>query len=188
MNPTANGDAERRTSPVTAIVAFSFAQHEPSLEPSLCNRALAAEVLRLKTSYPDATVIAQWEVARGLDQLGEPSDFSIDPTTDGSYLSSEKVWQAAVQRLDGTGTTQIIVVAQPFLHLAACRHLVRRSGFAVRKERVRNIGFDNSPANTQWQTRGPARLLLYTILQLARRALASLRRNGVEHVHPRIEP
>ena len=78
-----------------------------------------------------------------------------------------RVWQAAVPTLRGVGADRVLAVAQPLLHRAKAHRLIRRSGFTPVRARVGRIGFDRSPANTQWWTRGPLRLVAYALLQAA---------------------
>lgn len=141
------------------IVAFSFGQRAPADEPNPCNRRLATAVERMLTE--PAVLVAQWEVARGL-QDGLAAHV-VGP--DHGYLDTAAVWARAVPVLRSGGVRRVVAVAQPVLHRSRAHRLIRRSGFLVERRPIGWIGFDSSSANTQWWTRGPLRLALYAVRQ-----------------------
>jgi hypothetical protein len=144
------------------LVVFSFAlRHQ---EPSPCNIRLAKSVERIAATE-QLTIAAQWEVARALRADGFTVTISVEPPADGSYLGSEEVWEEAKALFDTLGITEVIPVANPFLHLWKVRKLIEDDGFTVINKRVGWIGFDSSPQNIQWWCRGPLRLTLYAIRQ-----------------------
>lgn len=143
------------------LVAFSFALRKN--EPNPCNVRLAqATEVIVKKEGNDVIVVAQWEIARALKSVSSP--YVIEKhRTEGEYLGSEEIWLQAVEVFKKHGVTEVIVVANPFLHLTKCRMLVKKSGFIPLKRKVGWIGFDR--ASLQWYARGPLRALLYAILQ-----------------------
>ena len=150
-------------------MAFSFALRAPSNEPNPSNVALARATLAVLRDLPAAFVVAQWEVARALDQLGRPADEVIEQPEDGTYLDTAGVMESAAPLLRRHGIATVTVVAKPGLHLVRARSLVRRYGFAPRRARIEPVPYDRSGLNTQWWTRGRVRLFIYSVGQLAGR-------------------
>ncbi len=159
--------------PRSGIVAFSFGQRSDDEEPNPCNIKLAEQVQDQVIKNEGAVVVAQWEVAKALRIMGV-AVHEVGRSTGGRYVDSEQVWTEAERYLSRHGVTDIIAIAQPFLHLREIRRLIRSSGYRRVKSPVRWIGFDNSPLNTQWHTKGPVRLLIYALL----RSLPSVRRGA----------
>lgn len=146
------------------VVAFSFGLRPPEQEPNPCNVRLARAVQRVldETSAP-VVLVSQWEVALGLPPSA--ATHVVAPPVDGGYLSTERVWAEAAPLLRQAGVRRVVAVAQPLLHRGKVHRLLRRDGFDPVRLRLGWIGFDSSPDNTQWWTRGPLRLLLYALLQ-----------------------
>ena len=144
------------------IVAYSFGLSE--VEPNSANRSLAFETEKIRRSYPGSVLVAQWEIALGLEDLGITPDRIVNLSDDGTYLGTEDVWEEAVDEFESQGVTDVIAVAHPFLHIIKARRLVKRSGiFNLVEEKIANPGF---PENSlQWWTRGPAQLIVYTAMQ-----------------------
>jgi hypothetical protein len=125
-------------------------------------------VERALSTYEDgrAVVVAQWEIARALETRGVAVDRVVGPRADRGYLGSEEVWADAKSLLQDRGISNVVLVAQPFLHLPKVARLARLDAFAVIPFKVDAVGFDNTSENTQWWTRGPIRLAAYAILQM----------------------
>ena len=81
----------------------------------------------------------------------------------GAYLDSEEVMTQAAKELREHEITEVIPVANPFLHLAKCRTLVRKEGFTPLKRKIGRIDFYRE--SLQWWTRSPFQLLLYAVFQ-----------------------
>jgi len=142
------------------LVAFSFALGAE--EPNPCNVRLAEAVKRIvEAEGSQVVVVAQWEVARALETLSCQAHHIVysEPNV---YLNSDMVMTKAADWFHGYHITEVIPVAQPFLHLPMCRQLVRRHSFTVLKRRVGWIGFYGQ--SLQWWTRDPIRLLFCAIL------------------------
>lgn len=150
------------------VVAYSFALRKQ--EPNPCNVRIARETERIVTELRNAGeevfIVAQWEVARQLERDGFTADLIVGLLPGNKYLGSAEVWSAAEEFGKSAGVTVAIAVAQPFLHLPMVRRMMRSSGWKVREVPIGKIGFDPSPLNTQWWTRGPKRLVLYSALTL----------------------
>ena len=121
---------------VIGLIAFSYGLE--AVEPSICNRTLAANVVDIWDKEPEnVLVVAQWEVALAL-----PSSFDahvVRPRYDG-YLSSRDVVEEAKNYFKTRGVTNVIPVAQPFLQLrAVCGHLAA-AGLKVERRPLRRIG------------------------------------------------
>ena len=141
------------------LVAFSFASG--AIEPSLCNRRLARAVERiLDKEKEEVVVIAQWEIASST--WASLACVVKEHRQKGAYLDSDEVMAQAARVFNERGITKVIPVANPFLHLAKCRTLVRDAGFTPIKQKIGWIGFYRE--SLQWWTRGPFRLLLYAVL------------------------
>lgn len=148
------------------IVAFSFALREAPLEPNPANAALASETVAAVERQPCRTfVVAQWEVARALERSGHPADHVVRPSGDGRYLDSTAVWREAAAILTEQGISAALPVAKPGLHLLRVRSLVRTSGFRLVRTPIGKVPYDRSPLNHQWWTKGPLRLLAYSVRQ-----------------------
>jgi hypothetical protein len=148
---------------VIGIVAFSFGLEE-HFEPSICNVRLAKEVERLyKENGEYCIIVAQWEVALELAKLSIPVHCTVESTSE-VYLDSEAVMEAAKLVFTKFHVTDVIPVANPFVHLIKCKQLVKKAGFKLIRARVGYIGF-NKDSDQAW-TRDPFRLILYSIAQV----------------------
>ncbi|OGD32578.1 hypothetical protein A3C91_01760 [Candidatus Azambacteria bacterium RIFCSPHIGHO2_02_FULL_52_12] len=147
------------------LIAYSFALRET--EPNPCDVRLAQAVERIVKEEVEkgneVIVIAQWEVALALSI--EPALVVREHRQKGAYLDSEEVTSQAIPIFEGYRITEVIPVANPFLHLFKCRKLVRSAGLTPLRRRIGWIGFDKD--SLQWYTRGPAHLLVYTALQVS---------------------
>lgn len=147
------------------IVAFSFALRDEKLEPNPCNQKLGDIVNSIYIQNRNVTnVVAQWEIARHLKNLGFKLPLHIvDLNEDGSYLDSRTVWNKAKEIFKLNGINEIIPVAQPFIQLGHIKRMIKKDGFTIVDWPIEKIGYDNSPLNTQPWTINALALLLYAI-------------------------
>lgn len=167
------------------IVGFSFGLRTEELEPNPSNIALTAEVIKairlvqitghvdilLHDSKP--VVVAQWEISKGLRQKNVEPDHVVELRTDGTYLDSAGVWDEAKRMFDELEVTDVIIVAQPFLHLPGIKMMIEKDNrrrvkqgkepFRILEFVIGDIPFDDSPLNTQPWTRSKLALLIYAI-------------------------
>ncbi|MBI2674736.1 MAG: hypothetical protein HYX22_03310 [Candidatus Yanofskybacteria bacterium] len=145
------------------VVALSFALRARQ-EPNPCNVKLAREtervvaLLRAEDHY--VSVVSQWEIALALKcRVGHV----VRRHRDGlSYLDSNEVMIQAKEYFDRfIKVDEVVIVANPFIHLQGARSKAKRFGLKVRKMLIRRIGFDKK--SDQWQTRGPVRAFVYTV-------------------------
>jgi hypothetical protein len=149
------------------VVAFSFGMRGQSHEPNPCNVRLARAAERIIRDEPASTLlISQWEIARQLSLDEVHVDQVVRPSSDREYLDTSEVWNQALETMRREKVETAIPVAQPFLHRHKIRKMIRDSGIAVERRRIGWIGFDSSEANLQWWTKGPVRLLAYSIMQV----------------------
>ena len=107
-------------------------------------------------------MVAQWEVAAALTS---PPHTVVGPLASAAYLDSDEVWKVASKVFAVHGVVDVISVAQPILHHRKTARLIRGDGFRLFKVPMGRIGFDASRRNTQWWTKGPARLCVYALMQ-----------------------
>jgi len=151
---------------VHAIVAFSFGLRRRQAEPNPCNVRLARAVERaIELNAAGTLLIAQWEIAKQLIADGVHVDLVVKASSSLDYLDTNEVWRQAQAVLRKHQVQTVIPIAQPFLHMYKVRKLIERSGLTVARWPIGWIGFDSSKDNLQWWTRGPLRLLLYSIKQ-----------------------
>lgn len=146
------------------VVGFSFAKS--ACEPNPCNQALAAGVECAMINHLDnATVIVQWEINKQLQQDGYKSDLVVLPEDARSeYLDTQDVWNKAKILLNKEGIKDVIIVAQPFLHLDVIKAMIRKDGFVIKEyKNPHYVGFYNNKENLQWWTKGPLRFLMYAV-------------------------
>lgn len=150
------------------MVAWSFAL--AGKEPNPCNALLGIEAYRLlkeeqKNTGEEVVLVAQWEVAAAFREIiGFSAAYVVEKhRLDGEYLDSEEVMAQAAAIFRDHGITEVIPVANPFLHLFACHRIIRESGLTPIKRKVRWIGFYKD--SLQWWTRGPIRCLAYAVMQ-----------------------
>lgn len=145
------------------MIVYSFALRDD--EPGPCNINTAFEANRIYNQEAgEICVVSQWEVARALDRFCPVPIARVvrEHRVKGAYLDSGEVTEQAAEVFRAVGVKEIIIVANPFMHLQYCRYLVCRKGFRVLKRRIRWIGFDRQ--SIQWETRGPIRALAYTAI------------------------
>ena len=147
------------------IVAFSFGQKiDLDDEPGPSNQDLAAVVLAAARRSPSPhVVVAQWEVARQLEADGQPADLVVEERSDGSYLDTQAVWDAARELFVERGVRDVVPVAHPWLHLPTTKRMVRASGFRVVAPPTATVRFDSSTGNSQWWTRTHQGLVVYSL-------------------------
>ncbi|HSH56171.1 MAG TPA: hypothetical protein VK983_05115 [Candidatus Limnocylindrales bacterium] len=152
-----------------AIIGFSFALRPEPLEPNPSNIELARAMImckhRLRPGTP-AVMLAQWEIARALHWYNREEfrpALSVGPPTDGSYLDSRGVWEAAKTYCETHGIKVVVPVAQPFLHLPSVKQMIKKDGYTVLDIPIGKIPFDNSQFNTQPWTKSRFALLKYAI-------------------------
>jgi hypothetical protein len=153
------------------IVAFAFGLRTEAQEPNPSNIALAKAVddaaYYVENQGGMSVIVTQWEITKGLELLDMEVDLSVGLHTDGTYLNSNDVWEAAKAEFISEGVEEVIVIAQPFLHLPKLKAMVRNDGFEVAPYfKVGPIPFDNSPLNTQPWTRTRPALMLYSVKSL----------------------
>ncbi len=144
------------------IVGFSFGL--TNIEPNSCNARLAEEIIRILSEQVHignkVVVVAQWEIAKALKYLGLDLEHIVIQKY-GLYLDSNMVMVAATSVFKAQEIKKVIVVANPFLHLAACQEIARQQGFEVVEEKIKQIGFCKN--SLQWWTRNPLFLIFYGI-------------------------
>jgi hypothetical protein len=112
-------------------------------------------------------VVLQWEI--GLDhdmfaRTGILPDLVVEKHRElGKYLDSDEVIAQAIPLFKRQGVTKVISVAQ-WLQNFKCRALLKKAGFQVLPVKIGKIGFCKE--SLQWWTRGPIRLVIYTIKQI----------------------
>lgn len=146
------------------VIALSFALRE-GREPNPCNVKLALETERvvalLRTEGHHVVVISQWEIASNLSWIPEQC-IVREHRVKGSYLDSDEMlfWAKAFYEKCG-GVDEVVIVANPFIHLQGVRSKAKGFGLKVRKVSIRWIGFDKD--SDQWWTKGPVRAFVYTV-------------------------
>ena len=165
------------------IVGFSFGLRDE--EPNPSNMALAVKLQEitddLEIDGRVVVVVTQWEITKALDKRFGTDfyvDLSVEQHTDGTYLDSDDVWAAAKERFVYEGVTQVIIVAQPFLHLPKLKGMVTKDGYEVVDYEIGAIPFDNTDLNTQPWTRSKTALAIY-----AGKSLLGMKRghNGMQN-------
>ena len=111
-------------------------------------------------------IFAQRTTAVALEELGVKCFIVIKSQ---GYEGSEEVTRQMSHLFKVLGITEVIPVAQPFLHLNKCIQLVKDAGFKTQSfwqlvQMIGWIGFDKM--SVQPATRGPLRLVFYTIRQI----------------------
>ena len=145
------------------VIALSFALRA-GREPNPCNVKLARETERvtaqLRAEGHDVVVVSQWEIALALNWV--PMFVVRNHRNLGSYLDSDEVILQSKEMFEHWGgVDEVVIVANPFIHLQGARSKARSFGLKVRKVLIRWIGFDKK--SDQWQTRGPVRAFVYTV-------------------------
>lgn len=162
------------------IVALSFAKRAKEPNPvnvklARITRHIGDDLLQRRKS---SVVVAQWEIAAGMKEyVGAATQPTLIVTQQDAtnkdrngkpYLDSQDVVNKAAELFHERGITDVIVVANRFLHLQAARKLVKQAGFNVLTKdfKVSRVGFDNSPLNLQWWCKGPVRFMAYLGIQV----------------------
>jgi len=159
----------------TGVVALSFAKRSEQDEPGPVNKRLARAVTaiidELNAGGEDVALVTQWEIAKQLTRDGEPVGFVVNEkfasTTSGNqrYLSSSDILEVAYDLFRMTDVHDVVVVANPFIHLQVARKMVKSAGFTIMKAKLPWVGFDPSKQNLQWWTKGPVRFVSYLAVQ-----------------------
>lgn len=148
------------------LLAFSFGSDLKENEPSNCNLRLCLAVQEIvlaeREKGNEVITVVQWEIGQnGIPDttiakvIDEPGP---DVVTDSSWVVDE-----ATPIFHQNGITDVIVVANQFLHRFSCFRLVQKAGFRPVKRRHMWIGF--YPQSRTWWTRGPIHLLVYAFCQ-----------------------
>lgn len=148
------------------VIALSFALRA-GREPNPRNEDLARETERvvklLKGEGNEVLTSSQWEIALCLNPIQINLICVVAKHRDGvSYLDSDEVIiqsMAAFKMLGGVD--EVVIVANPFIHLQGARSKAKGFGLKVRNVAIHWIGFDKK--SDQWQTRGPMRAFVYTV-------------------------
>lgn len=153
------------------IVGFAFGLRSKMQEPNPSNIALAKEVIDavdfaiLRDSLP--IVVTQWEITKAIKRKrGYEVDHSVELRADGSYLDSKGVWEEAKAAFAVEGVAQVIIIAQPFLHLPSLKKMVTDDGYEVYSYDMGAVPFDDSDLNTQPWTRSKFALAIYAVKSL----------------------
>ncbi|HRN96894.1 MAG TPA: hypothetical protein PLZ58_00380 [Candidatus Saccharibacteria bacterium] len=157
------------------IVGLSYGKRRKENEPNPVNRKLGRELVGVidDKGWHNLIVVSQWEIALQTkkDGYGAHVNLVVDESfasykNKKRYLDSEDVVNAAINFVKdkGIGIDGVIVVANPFLHLAAVQKLIRSKGLNVIKYPIEKVGFDNSSEQLQWWCKGPLRFITYGII------------------------
>lgn len=147
------------------MIVYSFAWRKRGNSP--CNVRLARAAKRIIKSHDkEVVVFAQRTTAAVLREIGVECHVTKKKP---GYEGSEEPTRQAVELFRAKGITEVIVVANPFLHLFKCIQLVQKEGFKTLSfwelaEMIGWIGFDRK--SEQPGTRGPLRLVYYTAKQI----------------------
>jgi hypothetical protein len=147
------------------MIVYAFAWRRKGDSP--CNKHLSQAAKRIVCAHDGPVVIhAQRTTAKLLREMGiECHQTEKRP----GYEGSEEPTRQAAELFREKGITEVIVVANPFLHLVKCIQLVRKEGFKTPSfweldDMIGWIGFDKH--SEQPATRGPIRLIYYTLRQM----------------------
>lgn len=150
--------------PKVGVIGFAFGLR--AIEPNPSNAALAVKLYEVvdfvEHSGSVAIAISQWEITKAVEAMFDfEVDLSVGLRADGTYLDSKGVWEVAKPEFVHEGVTQLIIVAQPFLHLPSLKKMVRDDGYEVFEYKIGEIPFDSSKLNTQPWTRSKLSLATY---------------------------
>lgn len=147
------------------MIVYSFAWRTIGHSP--CNVRLAEAVMRIvEAEQEEVLIFAQRTTAKILRRFNvECHVVQKQP----GYEDSKEVTRQAAELFRQKGIKEVILVAQPFLQLVKCLQLVRKEGFTTWSfwklvRAIGWIGFDR--LSVQPQTRGPIRLVFYTVMQM----------------------
>ena len=152
------------------IIVLSWS-YRPGREPNPCNVSLAGEY---KRAYRELTAEGhsvfgslQWEAAlnmgvREYNVVKVVRAYRRGSTCEGD---SQEILEQSLEAFDEIGgVDEIVVIANPWIHLLVFRAMAKKRGVKIRSRKVRWIGFDKE--SSQWQVRGPIRSIVYTILRV----------------------
>lgn len=148
------------------VIGLSFALRRGQ-EPNPCNVNLASETERvvnlLRAEGHEAMTSSQWEIALRLDVERVNLICVVTKHRDGvNYLDSDEVILQSVKAFEARGgVDEVVIVANPFIHLQGARSKAKGFGLKVRNVAIHWIGFDKK--SDQWQTRSPVRAFVYTV-------------------------
>lgn len=148
------------------VIALSFALRA-GREPNPCNINLASETERvvdlLRAEGHKVVTSSQWEIALRLKAERINLISVVTKHRDGvSYLDSDEVILQSVDAFEAQGgVDEVVIVANPSIHLQGARSKARGFGLKVCKVPIRWIGFDKE--SDQWWTRGPVRAFVRTV-------------------------
>jgi len=146
-----NGEVDHCLQEIEAVVGVPFGTHSEFMSCGVSNRQIAAEmiVVRNLSRRPDLRLIAQWEIADRLLELGEQVLYTDAPKYD-PHVST----RAFFRQLRGAfpDMRRIAVVAHP-LHALRCKMAAERLGFEVRV--LWTSGVDYDPTSVQRWCRSP---------------------------------
>ena len=146
---------------VRGLIAFSYGLTKS--EPSLCNQKLARVVAKIiESERGQLRVVAQWEIALALEDIGFHVSHVVWPKPD-SYLCSSDIITPAIPIFRQETITQVIPVAQPFLQYPAVVRQIKNEGFEVFKREIPKIG--HNPDSLQPWTRSAPALVRYALRQ-----------------------
>lgn len=163
------------------IVAFSYGKRAERNEPNPCNTLLgdatvsAIDMTKLDYDH-EPVVVVQWEISKRIYQSFSDNVWyrvyvhhavtkkNATAKSDGRvYLDTADVWRVAKEIFEKAGVKEVVVIANPFLHLGAIKKMVRADGFTVIDWPMPTIGFDNDPRQLQWWCKGRLRFIAYGI-------------------------
>ncbi len=149
------------------MIVYSFAWRKKGHSP--CNVRLgraAKRIIKKQGKDVEIVVFAQRTTAAVLKELGVECHVTMKKP---GYEGSEEPTRQATELFRARGITEVIPVANPFLHLFKCIQLVQKEGFKTLSfwelaEMIGWIGFDKK--SEQPGTRGPLMLVYYTAQQI----------------------
>lgn len=146
-----NGELKRHLDEVEAVVGVPFGTHSEFMPCGVSNRQIANEmiVVRNLSCRSDLRLIAQWEIADHLLELGDQVLYTEAPRYD-PHVST----RAFFCQLRGAfpDMRKIAVVAHP-THALRCKMVAEQLGFEVGV--LWTAGIDYDPASTQRWCRSP---------------------------------
>jgi hypothetical protein len=152
------------------LIAYSFSMRNGGKgDQGPCNARLADAVKRIVQEEKEPVVIVvQGEIAQSMS-IPIAKATRMESMEPGKYLGSEGATTVAAEVFRSKGITEVIVVAQPFLHLTKCKSLVRDAGFTVIDKKIGWIGFDSR--SDQWYCKSALHLLIYAVRQVFKKLL-----------------
>ncbi len=154
------------------IIALSYAKRAE--EPNPVNHRLAYIVNTLREKLSDiglsTVTVSQHEIALALyrdpDLIVTQDDATNLDRNGDLYLSSQDVINKAVELFREKNINSVVVVANPFIHLDLVKSLLNKeAGLRVLDYKIEPVGFDSSPLNLQWWSKGPVQFTAYLAIQ-----------------------